>query len=148
MRYLGMEGEGADKLFSVRAAKKRLADQRMTTSIAASNASAESYAKRAKAKDEAATAEAYAKAEAAAAAANPVGYIRPREAAALLDKEEAARLDKIAADKPAPAATSGERPAVVCPVGDVISFYDKILPAYSNLPLSWKMRLTRASLRP
>jgi hypothetical protein len=89
----------------------------------------------AKAKDEdgAAAAEARAKAEAAAAAANPVGYIRPLEAAALLDKEEAARLDKIAADKGEPAAPSGKRPAVECPVGDVISFYDKILPAYSKL---------------
>ena len=52
-----------------------------------------------------------AKAEAAAAAAHPVGYIRPLEAAALLEA-------KAIRD---------------CPDRDVFSFYDKILPAYSKL---------------
>jgi len=110
--------------------KKETQRNKLEHARAASVASKDAVAK-AKAND--AAAEAYAKAEAVAAAANPVGYIRPLEAAALLDKEEAARLDKIAADKGEHAAPSGKRPAVECPVGDVISFYDKILPAYSKL---------------
>ena len=71
----------------------------------------EAAAAEAKDKAKAAAVEGHAKAEAAAAAANPVGYIRPLEAAALL-KAKAIRD---------------------CPDRDVISFYDKILPAYSKL---------------
>ena len=108
----------------------------------------EAAAAEAKDKAKAAAVEAHAKAEAAAAAANPVGYIRPLEAAALLDKEEAARLDKIAADKGEPAAPSGKRPAVNCPDGDVISFYDKILPAYSKLTEDQKVLLVGGKPKP